>query len=48
MINKIESAGLKHFNDPKAFTEYSNNLQDVYKKIDQYNIDEEIKATYIQ
>ena len=29
LINKRESTGLKHFNDPKAFTEYSNDMQDV-------------------
>ena len=31
LINKRESIGLKHFNDPKAFIEYSNDMQDVYK-----------------
>ena len=31
LINKRESIGLKHFNDPKAFTEYSNYMCDVYK-----------------
>ena len=40
LINKRESTGLKNFNDPKAFTEYSNDMQDVYKNIDQYNADE--------
>ena len=39
LINKRESTGLKHFNDPKAFIEYSNDMQDVYKNIDEYNID---------
>ena len=39
LINKRESMGLNHFNDPKAFTEYSNNMQDVYKNIDEYNAD---------
>ena len=29
LINKRESTGLKHFNDPKAFIEYSNHMQDV-------------------
>ena len=37
LINKRESIGLKHFNDPKAFIEYSNDIQDVYKNIDEYN-----------
>ena len=29
LINKRESTGLKLFNDPKAFIEYSNDMQDV-------------------
>ena len=33
LINK-RSAGLNHFNDPKAFIEYSNDMQDVYKNIE--------------
>ena len=28
----MQSVGLKHFNDPKAFIEYSNAMHDVYKK----------------
>ena len=31
-IDKRESVGLKHFNDPEAFIKYSNDMQDVYKK----------------
>ena len=38
LINKIESIGLKHFNDPKVFIEYSNDMQDVNKNIEEYNI----------
>ena len=41
LINKREKVGLNHYDDPKAFTEYSNNIQDVYKKIDEHNIDRE-------
>ena len=37
LINKTESTGLKHFNDPKGFIEYSNDMQDVCKNIDEYN-----------
>ena len=33
LINKRESAGLKYLNDSKAFIEYSNNIDDIYKKI---------------
>ena len=43
LINQRESTGLKHFNDPKAFTEYSNDMQDVYKNIDEYNANKERK-----
>ena len=37
MINKREGLGINHFNDPKAFTEYSNDIHDVYKNIDECN-----------
>ena len=30
-INKRESIGFKHFNDPKAFIEYSNDIHDDIK-----------------
>ena len=39
LINKRETTGLKHFNDPEAFIKYSNDMEDVYKNIDEYNID---------
>ena len=38
LIDKIEITGLKHFNDPKAFIEYSNDMQEVYENIEEYNI----------
>ena len=37
LINKRESTGLKHFNDSKAFIEYSNDMDDIYKSIEEYN-----------
>ena len=37
LINKREKVGLDHFNDPKAFIEYSNDMQDAYKDIEDYN-----------
>ena len=37
LINKREKVGLDHFNDPKAFIEYSNDMQYVYKNIEDYN-----------
>ena len=39
LISKRESTGLKHLNDHKAFTEYSNDMQDIYENVDEYNID---------
>ena len=47
LINKRESTGLNHFNDPKAFIEYSNDMQDVYKNIDEYNTDKERKILIV-
>ena len=41
LINKRESVGINHFNDPKAFIEYSNDMRDVYKNINYYNPDKE-------
>ena len=37
MIKKCEDVGTKHFNDSKAFIEYSNNMDDIYKNIEEYN-----------
>ena len=37
LINKREKVGIGHFNDPKAFMEYSNDMQDVYKNIEDCN-----------
>ena len=37
LINKREKVRLDHFDDPKAFIEYSNDMEDVHKNIDDYN-----------
>ena len=37
LINKREKVGLDHFDDPKAFMEYSNDMHSVYKNIEDYN-----------
>ena len=44
LIDKRESTRLKHFNDPKAFIEYSNDMHNVYENIDEYNTDKERKT----
>ena len=45
--NKRESTGLKHINDLKAFIEYSNDMQDVYKNIEECNVDKERKILIV-
>ena len=37
LINKREKLDLNHYDDPNVFTEYSNDMQDVYKNIEDYN-----------
>ena len=39
LIKERKSIGIKHFNNPKAFIEYSNEMHDAYKNIDRYNPD---------
>ena len=46
-IKKGKSIGLKHFDDPKAFIEYSNDMQGVYKNIDEHNVDKECKILIV-
>ena len=47
LINKRESTGLKHFNDSKTFIEYSNDMDDVYKNIDEWNPSEKRKILIV-
>ena len=47
LIEKRESIGLKHFNDPKVFIEYSNDMYDVYKNINDFNPDKENKILIV-
>ena len=44
LINKREKEGLKHYDDPKVFIEYSNDMQDVYKNIEEYNLGQKRKV----
>ena len=37
LIKKRKNARIKHLNDPKAFVEYSNTVDDVYNNIDDCN-----------
>ena len=38
LIEKREKVGLNYYDDPKAFIEYSNDMQDIYKNIEEYNL----------
>ena len=37
-IEKGENEGIRHFNNPNAFIECSNTMDDVYENIDNYNV----------
>ena len=37
LIKKCKNTGLNHFNNSKAFIEYSNDVDDIYKIIEEYN-----------
>ena len=43
LINKREIIGVDHFNDPKTFIEYSNDILDIYKNIEENNRDKKRK-----
>ena len=47
LINKREKVQLDHFNDPKAFMEYSNDMLNAYKTIEDYNPDTKRKVLII-
>ena len=47
LINKRESTSLKHFNNSKAFIEYSNDMDDIYKNMEEYNPNKERKILIV-
>ena len=38
LIKNHENVGIKHFDDPNAFIECSNTIDDVYENINDYNL----------
>ena len=46
-INKSESTGLKYLNDLKAFIEYSNDMDDIYENIEEYNPNKKRKVLIV-
>ena len=47
LIDIREKLCINHFYDPKAFIEHSNDMRDVYKNIEEYNIDKERKILVV-
>ena len=43
LISKHKRAGLKHYNDYKAFIAYSNDMDDIYENIEEYNLNKKRK-----
>ena len=47
LINKRHSTGLKHLYDSKAFLEYSNDMDNAFKNIEEYNPNKKHKILII-
>ena len=47
LINKTEQAGIKNLNDPHAFIEYSDDMNDVYENINNYNKNRDKKVLIV-
>ena len=47
LINKHKKIGLDHFNDPKTFMKYSNDVLDVYKNIQDHNLHKKRKVLMV-
>ena len=47
LVKKREDAGIKHLNNPNAFIECSNTMDDVYENINDYNTIRKIKKNWL-
>ena len=47
LFKKREDAGIKHLNDPNAFAECSNTMDDVYENIHDYNLSRKRKILIV-
>ena len=47
LIKKGDKVGLDHFDDHKTFIEYSNDMQNVYKNIKEYNLGKKRKILIV-
>ena len=47
LIKKCENAGIKYYNNPNAFIECSNTMDDIYENIDDYNSNRKRKVLIV-
>ena len=47
MIKDYKYVGINHFHNPKAFIDYSNDMNDLYKHVDDYNPHKENKILIV-
>ena len=47
LIKKRENTGINHLNDPNAFIEYFNTMDDVYENINDYNPSRKRKILFV-
>ena len=47
LIKKWKNSGIKHLNDPNAFIECSNTMNDVYENIDNYSLNRKRKILIV-
>ena len=47
LIKKCEDVGIRHLNDPNAFIECSDKIDDVYANVDDYNPIRKIKKIIV-
>ena len=47
LINKRKSTNLNYFNNSKSFIKYSNNMDDVYKNVEDYNLNKKRKIIIV-
>ena len=47
LLKVLKGARLKHYNDSDAFIEYSNDMNDIYKNIDHYYLNNTRKVLFV-
>ena len=47
LINKRESKGVKYLNDSETFIKYSNNMNEIYGNIEEYNPNKKAKISVV-